>query len=153
MGRTADGQRTAALEHRQELGDQAVPEALRDRQTATTRAGWNGEAVELGHGRETTSIGEDGRGTTRGRQGSLEVNGERVVVTGQRSHERELASGARQETRREVGVDLARGRLTGAVGSISEQTYFLDARRAGEPWPAEKRCVRGPAVTCSGLAP
>ncbi len=38
----------------------------------------------------------------------------------------------------------------GAVGSFAEQVDFLAARRRGDPWPAELRCVRSEPVVCSG---
>ncbi len=44
------------------------------------------------------------------------------------------------------------GHTAGAVGSLSEQLDFLDARRKGEPWPAEKQCQRSAPVVCSGTA-
>lgn len=45
------------------------------------------------------------------------------------------------------------GHAQGAVGSIAEQTTFLDDRNAGKGWPASEICKRTAAVTCSGTSP
>ena len=42
------------------------------------------------------------------------------------------------------------GHTGGAIGSIAEQTHFLDDRWAGKPWPAADICHRTAPVVCSG---